>query len=179
MTNTCVASRSSGASLLPSNLQRFAISDDGCWLWQGYINEDGYGRFWNPGGTPNAHAGVYEAMVGPVPGGLELDHLCRVRHCVNPDHLEPVTHAENMRRSAEARTTCINGHPWVEENIYTYPSGVRQCRTCRREAGAKHTKTETGARRCSRCNGPLSLRPGSKRRSCTMCRSAASREWRR
>ena len=74
-----------------------------CWLWVGLLDEDGYGRhahFWQ---VHRAHRWLYEYLVGPVPDGLQLDHLCRVRHCVNPDHLEPVTGAGNLRRSGAVR----------------------------------------------------------------------------
>lgn len=67
-----------------------------CWIWQGYVNENGYPS----SGSGWAHRELYEMLSGSIPPGLELDHLCRVRCCVNPDHLEPVTHAENLRRGA-------------------------------------------------------------------------------
>lgn len=79
--------------------------EDGCWLWTASLTGDGYGRIslggkFGPMGL--AHRVAYELLVGPIPEGLELDHLCRVRRCVNPEHLEPVTHAENVRRAQEA-----------------------------------------------------------------------------
>lgn len=73
----------------------------GCWLWTGALNWDGYGCFnAGPEISSSAHRFAYRLLVGPVPDGLELDHLCRTRNCVNPDHLEPVTHAENVRRAS-------------------------------------------------------------------------------
>lgn len=78
-------------------------ADSGCWLWTGSINNHtGYGRFHFQGTGRDAHPIAYRLFVGEVPDGLELDHLCRVRHCVNPEHLDPVTHAENMRRAGIA-----------------------------------------------------------------------------
>jgi DNA-binding transcriptional regulator YiaG len=71
-----------------------------CWLWRGWVNDRGYGR----ASSHPAHVIYYKRHVGPIPEGLQLDHLCRVRLCVNPAHLEPVTHAENIRRGAEARS---------------------------------------------------------------------------
>ena len=76
-----------------------------CWVWTGRLNDDGYGVLdmsWRGGGPKlrSAHRLAYELLVGPIPDGLELDHLCFVRSCVNPAHLEPVTHAENLRRAA-------------------------------------------------------------------------------
>ena len=99
-----------------------------CWPWLGFIDRDGYGRY---GKWSTAYRAVYEFVVGPVPDGLALDHLCRVRGCVNPAHLEPVTHAENMRRSAPAQAThCINGHAYDAVNTYFRPNGQRDCRAC-------------------------------------------------
>lgn len=75
---------------------------DTCWLWTA-ATEKGYGLYRHDGRLSKAHRVVYELLVGPVPTGLDLDHLCRVRNCVNPAHLEPVTRAVNLRRGAEAR----------------------------------------------------------------------------
>lgn len=73
-----------------------------CWEWTGWLSDKGYGTFWDDGQV-KAHRTSYELHVGPIPEGLEIDHLCRNRSCVNPEHLEPVTHAENCRRAAERR----------------------------------------------------------------------------
>lgn len=94
----------------------------GCWLWLGHLNKDGYGRGSHKGAKWLAHRFSYETAVGPIGDGLEIDHLCRVRCCVNPDHLEPVTPIENTRRSIRARIRegtypdkiddqhCVHGH---------------------------------------------------------------------
>lgn len=104
--------------------------DTGCWLWTGPLNHAGYAAFRVPGKTTTTgHRHAYEVMVEPIPAGLELDHLCRVRACVNPAHLEPVTHAENMRRAAAVRTSCTNGHAYSDRDVT--PEGARQCQTCR------------------------------------------------
>ena len=71
-----------------------------CWIWQRALNQEGYGHAWNGEKVVRAHRMVYERHRGPIPSGADLDHLCRVRACVNPDHLEPVPHAINNRRGA-------------------------------------------------------------------------------
>jgi len=104
-----------------------------CWIWTGYITDDGYGG--KALGVP-AHVAAYVEIVGPVPDGLELDHLCRVHACCNPAHLEPVTHAENMRRCR--KPLCGRGHDY-EANLYVSPQGQRQCRACRKVREASRT----------------------------------------
>lgn len=105
-------------------------TNTGCWLWTAAVDKDpGYGRIWDGHRMAHAHRVVYELNVGPIPDGLELDHLCRVRHCVNPAHLEPVTHAENVRRGAGGvlKQTCPQGHALLGE------VGERRCEICRKE----------------------------------------------
>jgi hypothetical protein len=110
---------------------KVAVAADGCWLWLGTIAPNGYGKF----GGLCAHRIAYEIHVGPIPAGLQIDHLCRVRHCVNPSHLEAVTQQENIRRGMAPSTiasrtgVCRNGHTrW-----HTRPNGGRECRTCATE----------------------------------------------
>lgn len=101
-----------------------------CWNWTGYLDKDGYGRFLGAfEKKTSAHRLVYKIMVGEIPDGLTLDHLCRNRRCVNPSHLEPVTFMENLRRAVALRTHCKNGHAWTPENTYT-AVGRRACRKC-------------------------------------------------
>jgi hypothetical protein len=105
-----------------------------CWVWQLAKHHKGYGFAWYQGKHLLAHQFSYRVLRGEVPEGLQLDHLCRVRLCVNPDHLEPVTGKENMRRGSQAMAThCRNGHERTEENIYTDPRGRRDCHACRRD----------------------------------------------
>lgn len=85
---------------------RIIEADDACWLWYGYTNRYGYGRFYWNGRSGFAHRFAYEHWVGPVPEGLELDHLCTVPACCNPSHLEPVTTQENTTRGFQTR------RPW-------------------------------------------------------------------
>ena len=108
----------------------------GCWLWMGYVNRGGYGRLNRAGrGTLNAHRYAYELLTGPIPAGLQVDHLCRVRSCVNPAHLEAVTHQENIRRGDNGRhnavkTHCPSGHLYSEANTKVNVKGSRECRVC-------------------------------------------------
>ena len=109
-----------------------------CWLWTGSTNHAGYGRISRGKrgeGTIVTHVAAFELLVGPVPAGLELDHLCLVKRCCNPDHLEPVTRSENIRRRVAlgvwpARLTCLRGHQF--DGINTH-NGQRTCSTCSRE----------------------------------------------
>lgn len=118
------------------------IPHSGCWAWMGSLNKSGYGSITIGGWTRNAHRVSYELACGPVPDGLDLDHLCRVRCCINPDHLEPVTRRENLRRGrgnrnlaavAVAKTHCPYGHPYEGPNLYTDARGRRTCVTCQRQ----------------------------------------------
>lgn len=108
----------------------------GCWLWTGYCGRNGYGRGSFFGVARDAHRAFYGELLGKVPSGLELDHACRVRSCVNPAHLTPVTHAENVRMGLSgakqrARTHCPHGHEYSKGNTYVSPAGARGCRVCR------------------------------------------------
>lgn len=114
-----------------------------CWLWTAATVKGGYGTIRIGGvGSPmeSAHRVAYELLVGPIPDGLHLDHLCRVRRCVNPAHLEPVTCAENLLRGESfsavnaVKTECLRGHAFTEENTY-YTGRGRDCRTCKRLRG--------------------------------------------
>jgi hypothetical protein len=110
----------------------------GCWLWTGVLGVDGYARVSVGGRLRSAHRTSYEVHVGPIPEGLQIDHLCRVRHCVNPEHLEPVTAQTNTRRGQTiaakhaATTHCPQGHEYTPENTYSSKRGERDCRQCRR-----------------------------------------------
>lgn len=123
------------ADLVAYVRDRIAVDASGCWLWTGAIDRHGYGLVRLGGKSRLAHRVVYEA-VGSIPTGRDLDHLCRVRACVNPAHLEPVTRAENLRRSPlvgkrkRLKTHCKHGHPMADPNLYVDPSGERHCRAC-------------------------------------------------
>lgn len=110
-----------------------------CWIWKGHTTCGGYGRFRMDGHNVFAHRFAYESIVGPIPDGLPLDHLCRNRACVNPAHLEPVTHKVNILRgeSPSARnatkTHCKRGHIFDRHNTYHIRTGGRACKQCMKE----------------------------------------------
>lgn len=117
-----------------------------CWLWDS-SRSHGYGSFNLRWKRVRAHRYAYEILVGPIPEGLVLDHLCRNTLCVNPDHLEPVTQGENARRGHQKigpREVCAEGHPLTADNIYSQPSkpNARSCRICRRNR--KHDRVTCG-----------------------------------
>lgn len=106
----------------------------GCIEFTGPLGTNGRGQIKVGKVTKSPYVALYELLVGPVPEGLELDHLCRNPPCCNPAHLEPVTHAENMRRAGLAVTQCKHGHEYTEANTYVTKKGERSCRTCHRLA---------------------------------------------
>ena len=135
----------------PSTVDRFwakvekTTSPDGCWVWLGSVNNQGYGSVRTkpkPAGPTLVHRYAYEMLVGPIPEDRELDHRCRNRRCVNPAHLEVVTRSENCSRGdsglawalhQRAKTHCPRGHPYDLFNTYYDKNGGRQCRICRLE----------------------------------------------
>lgn len=121
----------------------------GCWIWIAALNPSGYGQYHHDGRCRTAYRVAYEAIIGGVPAGLELDHTCRQRSCVNPSHLEAVTHAVNMERSLPFRrpppTHCPNGHEFAPGTTYTERRqngrSARRCRTCLTIAQRLYRKT--------------------------------------
>lgn len=130
----------------PTTAERFWASVDmagDCWLWTGATARNGYGVFGVGEGTVLAHRYAYEDQVALIPVGLEIDHLCRVRNCVNPQHLEPVTSAENTQRGLAGALRvrveqCVNGHDYTPENTYIAPNGTRDCKACRRDRNRRY-----------------------------------------
>lgn len=138
------------ATRLEQHAQR--IAESGCWAWLGAVNDDGYGRVNLAGKNKHAHRVSYELAKGPIPEGLVLDHLCKVRCCINPDHLEPVTIKENLARGNQAhkgklrreRTHCVNGHEYLEQNTYwrgSHLGDARKWRVCKICHNAQRRKT--------------------------------------
>lgn len=114
-----------------------------CWLWTASLRTYGYGQVWWDGTTVNAHRVAYELLMGRVAPDLHLDHLCRNPRCVNPDHLEPVTHRENLRRALHCPTTvnanktaCPRGHGYADR-IKNGKRIGRVCPICQREAARR------------------------------------------
>jgi hypothetical protein len=116
---------------------------DDCWLWKGGLTGVGYGQFWNPPRAVGAHRFIYEMLVGPIPEGLHIDHLCRNRRCVNPAHLEAVEQGINTMRGrspmmiAHLAGTCVAGHPASDSYRRKSNGEVVYCRQCRADRRAK------------------------------------------
>jgi hypothetical protein len=140
-------------------LGRYTVTETGCWNFDGYINAAGYGHTWNAATNSPAltHRVMYEHIIGAIPDGLHIDHLCRNRACCNPSHLEPVPPRINLcrgvgwaGRNAQA-TQCVNGHQFDDWNTVYRPEGGRTCRTCRnararRYASARRLVEPTAAK---------------------------------
>ena len=131
------------STVLTRLMGKISRSVSGCWEWQGAITPDGYGRQSYRGRARRAHRVAYELIVGEIPAGLVLDHLCRNRSCVNPAHLEPVTDRINLLRGIgptadrASRTHCPQGHAYDLENTYVDRRGSRHCRACGRARARK------------------------------------------
>ena len=122
-------------TLLERFIGRVKILPTGCWQWTGSLKPHGYGHFGADGKLYRAHRWAYEFFRGPIPKTLCLDHLCRNRGCVNPQHLEAVSLGDNIRRGntglhMKRKTHCPQGHPYSGKNLYINPRGKRNCRIC-------------------------------------------------
>jgi hypothetical protein len=138
------ASRRGVGKPLAERIERFTVPEPntGCWLWGGTVDTKGYGQLHVGGRLLRAHRVSYELNKGAIPAGLELDHKCRVRRCVNPEHLEPVTHRENLRRGGllRRRESCKNGHPLTPENLR---KNGRMCAVCHRDRERERSRRST------------------------------------
>ncbi len=103
-----------------------------CWLWTGSIQNNGYGKVTVNYKTRLIHRYAYEELKGSIPEGYEIDHLCRNKLCINPEHLEAVPGKVNRKRQGEAKTHCVEGHELFGDNLYVTPDGRRNCKACRR-----------------------------------------------
>lgn len=131
------------------------LSPDGCWIWKGSRNPKGYGLYAGDDGKRRAaHRAAYSGLVLPLPpyrpDGDQLDHLCRNRACVNPDHLELVSPRVNTLRGRTvaarrvAQTQCVNGHAFTPENTRIRPDGCRDCRECHRRHSRESARRRRG-----------------------------------
>ena len=125
------------------------LTATGCRLWLGHVTHNGYGLLMVNGQHKRAHRLAFELARGPIPSGLTIDHLCRVRACINPDHMEPVTLKENIRRGGNTiKTHCKRGHVLDEKNIYLNRSKKyvsRSCKKCRYLRKKVYRLTKKGA----------------------------------
>lgn len=123
--------------------------ETGCWTWTAYTLPGGYGFFFADGRNVLAHRFAYSQFVGAIPPGLVIDHLCRNRACVNPEHLEPVSMRENLMRGNgvaarnAAKATCPKGHAFDDTNTYRDKTGRRHCRACHRSREAARREGAT------------------------------------
>ena len=119
-------------------LKTFLVTKSDCHEWNGHVTKNGYGLTYCNKKTCYVHRLVYEYYFGSIPTGFQIDHLCKNRKCMNPNHLEAVTQKENILRSdgitaiQSRQTHCVHGHPLSGDNLYVSPKKHRSCKTCRR-----------------------------------------------
>lgn len=165
-------------SMTPEQWYWYAVRpSDGCWEWTGRHDVLGYSLIYIEGKYRKAHRFSYELHIGQIPADLHLDHLCRNRGCVNPQHLEPVTLVENIMRGngaaaqAARRTHCPQGHPYFGDNLVLTDKGYRVCRTCRRKHDRDNKRKARQAARVVKPSDvlgkPVHAKPANPDRRCT------------
>lgn len=124
-----------------------------CIVWTGHVRDSGYATIQHEGRKQLVHRVAYKLVVGPIPDGYEVDHLCFVRHCVNPSHLEAVTPLVNTRRAERGnaqKTRCVHGHEFTPENTRVDPkTGRRMCRQCDSDRQAIYRASDPARRRAA------------------------------
>jgi hypothetical protein len=141
MSDTAIALREEIVNVLRKHVM--PVTESGCWFWTKHLDSKGYARwrFERFKRTVSVHREFYQHFRGEIPAGKELDHLCRLPCCVNPWHMEAVSHRENVQRGKLGATSraralavshCPKGHPYNAANTYTDPGGGRRCRECHR-----------------------------------------------
>lgn len=153
-----------GSTVAEKIVSNHEVSPEGCWRWTGAHRAGGYAVIWDGERTRQAHRVAYEVAIGPIPEGLQIDHVkargCAHRDCVNPAHLEAVTCQENLRRGdgpsarAQRQTHCIHGHEFTPENTRFDDRGYRTCRTCARERWRRAGQRRTAAKRAAKGTQP-------------------------
>lgn len=155
---------------LPERIaSKIEVDANSCWLWTACKNARGYGSVGFEGSSRLAHRVIYELLVGKVPQGLELDHICRRHACTNPAHLQPVTHNENVLRGTgatarnAAKTHCVRGHELSTDNLVAsdwIKRGIRRCLPCTKEQEAARYARHVEAKRAElAANGPPPPKP--------------------
>lgn len=170
-----------------------------CWLWPGLLTKGGYAVVSYQGKMQCLHRIIYSYFKGPIPEGYELDHICRIRHCCYPEHLEPVTRQENQRRGkgtapgtvaaaakARAETHCRQGHEFTPENTRVNSIGRRRCRTCERIVESRRVRPKKERPRLEQCkrghafdaaNTITEIKPnGTPHRRCRACHNYRQKE---
>lgn len=152
------------AEVDPLCIDKIEVDENGCWLWTGALYRKGYAKilrkvvpgYPDHGRAWRGHRYIYIKLVGPIPDGMVLDHLCRVRRCVNPDHLRVCTNFENLTAPGSQAaagfqfTHCKQGHEFTEETTFWDRTGRRSCRICRREYDRRRWKTRGPAQNAAR-----------------------------
>lgn len=141
-----------GLYALPQRIaSKIEVTEDGCWMWRAAICRYGYGALRVDGSTRRAHRHIYEQLVGPIPEGLEVHHVCETRACVNPAHMQTMTPREHRAlsrgkphdRAREDRPACPHGHPYDEANKSVRRDGSYFCRTCHRERERRRRREQS------------------------------------